>query len=173
MKSTWSCHWQATDLQLRCLEAMQVIPNMGTGRTPLVREEVCSKDSHVKVSVRQNESRSRCSFAVHSLCSSRMAKHVFSSHSPLFPSLQSTVRTKRDTVKGYFLAGGNMVWWPVSSLWFNSCLRLGWSSVVDACLGCTRLWFPLKPCKALCFKSFLKDSSSSDIVSLHVDFKLE
>ncbi|XP_035292470.1 sodium/myo-inositol cotransporter 2 isoform X4 [Cricetulus griseus] len=26
--------------------------------------------------------------------------------------LWSTVRTKRDTVKGYFLAGGNMVWWP-------------------------------------------------------------
>lgn len=32
---------------------------------------------------------------------------------------QSTVKTKRDTVKGYFLAGGDMVWWPVSSLWFN------------------------------------------------------
>ncbi|XP_038192575.1 sodium/myo-inositol cotransporter 2 isoform X5 [Arvicola amphibius] len=26
--------------------------------------------------------------------------------------LWSTVKTKRDTVKGYFLAGGNMVWWP-------------------------------------------------------------
>ncbi|XP_006867250.1 PREDICTED: sodium/myo-inositol cotransporter 2 isoform X3 [Chrysochloris asiatica] len=26
--------------------------------------------------------------------------------------LWSTVRTKRDTVKGYFLAGGDMVWWP-------------------------------------------------------------
>lgn len=32
---------------------------------------------------------------------------------------QSTVKTKRDTVKGYFLAGGDMVWWPVSDLWFN------------------------------------------------------
>uniref|UniRef100_A0A5F9DTQ7 Sodium/myo-inositol cotransporter 2 n=1 Tax=Oryctolagus cuniculus TaxID=9986 RepID=A0A5F9DTQ7_RABIT len=26
--------------------------------------------------------------------------------------LWSTVKTKRDTVKGYFLAGGDMVWWP-------------------------------------------------------------
>ncbi|XP_008068681.1 sodium/myo-inositol cotransporter 2 isoform X5 [Carlito syrichta] len=26
--------------------------------------------------------------------------------------LWSMVKTKRDTVKGYFLAGGNMVWWP-------------------------------------------------------------
>nr|KAF6356034.1 solute carrier family 5 member 11 [Myotis myotis] len=26
--------------------------------------------------------------------------------------LWSTVRTKRDTVKGYFLAGGDMAWWP-------------------------------------------------------------
>uniref|UniRef100_A0A8C0AGE0 Sodium/myo-inositol cotransporter 2 n=1 Tax=Bos mutus grunniens TaxID=30521 RepID=A0A8C0AGE0_BOSMU len=26
--------------------------------------------------------------------------------------LWSTVKTKRDTVKGYFLAGGNMLWWP-------------------------------------------------------------
>ncbi|XP_054991987.1 sodium/myo-inositol cotransporter 2 isoform X5 [Sorex araneus] len=26
--------------------------------------------------------------------------------------LWSTVRTKKDTVKGYFLAGGDMVWWP-------------------------------------------------------------
>uniref|UniRef100_A0A8C6RMV0 Sodium/myo-inositol cotransporter 2 n=1 Tax=Nannospalax galili TaxID=1026970 RepID=A0A8C6RMV0_NANGA len=34
--------------------------------------------------------------------------------------LWSMVRTKRDTVKGYFLAGGDMVWWPVSALWFNS-----------------------------------------------------
>uniref|UniRef100_A0A8C2SCY6 Sodium/myo-inositol cotransporter 2 n=1 Tax=Capra hircus TaxID=9925 RepID=A0A8C2SCY6_CAPHI len=30
--------------------------------------------------------------------------------------LWSTVKTTRDTVKGYFLAGGNMQWWPVSSL---------------------------------------------------------
>ncbi|XP_035292469.1 sodium/myo-inositol cotransporter 2 isoform X3 [Cricetulus griseus] len=34
--------------------------------------------------------------------------------------LWSTVRTKRDTVKGYFLAGGNMVWWPVGASLFAS-----------------------------------------------------
>lgn len=33
------------------------------------------------------------------------------------PSLcpQSMWKTQRSTVKGYFLAGGQMVWWPVSS----------------------------------------------------------
>ncbi|KAM9725601.1 sodium/myo-inositol cotransporter 2 isoform 4-T4 [Dama dama] len=30
--------------------------------------------------------------------------------------LWSTVKTKRDTVKGYFLAGGNMLWWPVTTM---------------------------------------------------------
>ncbi|XP_008068680.1 sodium/myo-inositol cotransporter 2 isoform X4 [Carlito syrichta] len=30
------------------------------------------------------------------------------------------VKTKRDTVKGYFLAGGNMVWWPVGASLFAS-----------------------------------------------------
>ncbi|XP_038192567.1 sodium/myo-inositol cotransporter 2 isoform X3 [Arvicola amphibius] len=34
--------------------------------------------------------------------------------------LWSTVKTKRDTVKGYFLAGGNMVWWPVGASLFAS-----------------------------------------------------
>ncbi|XP_059107177.1 sodium/myo-inositol cotransporter 2 isoform X3 [Peromyscus eremicus] len=34
--------------------------------------------------------------------------------------LWSTVRTKRDTVKGYFLAGGDMVWWPVGASLFAS-----------------------------------------------------
>ncbi|XP_011915919.1 PREDICTED: sodium/myo-inositol cotransporter 2 isoform X6 [Cercocebus atys] len=32
----------------------------------------------------------------------------------------STVKTKRDTVKGYFLAGGDMVWWPVGASLFAS-----------------------------------------------------
>lgn len=33
------------------------------------------------------------------------------------PSLcpQSMWKTQRSTVKGYFLAGGQMVWWPVST----------------------------------------------------------
>ncbi|XP_021574461.1 sodium/myo-inositol cotransporter 2 isoform X2 [Carlito syrichta] len=34
--------------------------------------------------------------------------------------LWSMVKTKRDTVKGYFLAGGNMVWWPVGASLFAS-----------------------------------------------------
>ncbi|XP_046943503.1 sodium/myo-inositol cotransporter 2 isoform X4 [Lynx rufus] len=34
--------------------------------------------------------------------------------------LWSTVKTKRDTVKGYFLAGGDMVWWPVGASLFAS-----------------------------------------------------
>ncbi|KAB0381755.1 sodium/myo-inositol cotransporter 2 [Muntiacus reevesi] len=34
--------------------------------------------------------------------------------------LWSTVKTKRDTVKGYFLAGGNMPWWPVGASLFAS-----------------------------------------------------
>ncbi|XP_043310685.1 sodium/myo-inositol cotransporter 2 [Cervus canadensis] len=34
--------------------------------------------------------------------------------------LWSTVKTKRDTVKGYFLAGGNMLWWPVGASLFAS-----------------------------------------------------
>ncbi|XP_054991985.1 sodium/myo-inositol cotransporter 2 isoform X3 [Sorex araneus] len=34
--------------------------------------------------------------------------------------LWSTVRTKKDTVKGYFLAGGDMVWWPVGASLFAS-----------------------------------------------------
>lgn len=33
----------------------------------------------------------------------------------LFGVFQSMWKTKRSTVKGYFLAGGEMVWWPVSS----------------------------------------------------------
>lgn len=33
--------------------------------------------------------------------------------SPLSP--QSMWKTQRSTVKGYFLAGGQMVWWPVST----------------------------------------------------------
>lgn len=77
-----------------------------------------SKDSHIKISVRQNESRSKCALAVHSLCSLLMAERGILLTQPS-SSLQSTVRTKRDTVKGYFLAGGDMVWWPVSGLWFN------------------------------------------------------
>lgn len=28
---------------------------------------------------------------------------------------QSMWKTQRSTVKGYFLAGGQMVWWPVST----------------------------------------------------------
>ncbi|XP_055994860.1 sodium/myo-inositol cotransporter 2 isoform X4 [Sorex fumeus] len=32
----------------------------------------------------------------------------------------STVKTKKDTVKGYFLAGGDMVWWPVGASLFAS-----------------------------------------------------
>lgn len=34
--------------------------------------------------------------------------------------LWSTVKTTRDTVKGYFLAGGNMQWWPVGASLFAS-----------------------------------------------------
>ncbi|XP_004705765.1 sodium/myo-inositol cotransporter 2 [Echinops telfairi] len=34
--------------------------------------------------------------------------------------LWSTVRTQRDTVKGYFLAGRDMVWWPVGASLFAS-----------------------------------------------------
>uniref|UniRef100_A0A8C5KCI6 Sodium/myo-inositol cotransporter 2 n=2 Tax=Jaculus jaculus TaxID=51337 RepID=A0A8C5KCI6_JACJA len=34
--------------------------------------------------------------------------------------LWSTMKTKRDTVKGYFLAGGDMVWWPVGASLFAS-----------------------------------------------------
>ncbi|XP_020936972.1 sodium/myo-inositol cotransporter 2 isoform X3 [Sus scrofa] len=34
--------------------------------------------------------------------------------------LWSTVKTRRDTVKGYFLAGGDMVWWPVGASLFAS-----------------------------------------------------
>ncbi|XP_037670719.1 sodium/myo-inositol cotransporter 2 isoform X1 [Choloepus didactylus] len=34
--------------------------------------------------------------------------------------LWSTVKSKRDTVKGYFLAGGDMVWWPVGASLFAS-----------------------------------------------------
>ncbi|KAL6067818.1 hypothetical protein STEG23_026939, partial [Scotinomys teguina] len=34
--------------------------------------------------------------------------------------LWSTVRTRRDTVKGYFLAGGDMAWWPVGASLFAS-----------------------------------------------------
>uniref|UniRef100_A0A8C9A414 Sodium/myo-inositol cotransporter 2 n=1 Tax=Prolemur simus TaxID=1328070 RepID=A0A8C9A414_PROSS len=34
--------------------------------------------------------------------------------------LWSTVKTKRDTVKGYFLAGGDMLWWPVGASLFAS-----------------------------------------------------
>uniref|UniRef100_A0A8C6G1F2 Sodium/myo-inositol cotransporter 2 n=1 Tax=Moschus moschiferus TaxID=68415 RepID=A0A8C6G1F2_MOSMO len=34
--------------------------------------------------------------------------------------LWSTVKTRRDTVKGYFLAGGNMLWWPVGASLFAS-----------------------------------------------------
>ncbi|XP_076997615.1 sodium/myo-inositol cotransporter 2 isoform X1 [Tamandua tetradactyla] len=34
--------------------------------------------------------------------------------------LWSTLKTKRDTVKGYFLAGGDIVWWPVGASLFAS-----------------------------------------------------
>uniref|UniRef100_G1DFX5 Sodium/myo-inositol cotransporter 2 n=1 Tax=Capra hircus TaxID=9925 RepID=G1DFX5_CAPHI len=34
--------------------------------------------------------------------------------------LWSTLKTTRDTVKGYFLAGGNMQWWPVGASLFAS-----------------------------------------------------
>ncbi|XP_012500402.1 PREDICTED: sodium/myo-inositol cotransporter 2 isoform X2 [Propithecus coquereli] len=34
--------------------------------------------------------------------------------------LWSTLKTKRDTVKGYFLAGGDMLWWPVGASLFAS-----------------------------------------------------
>ncbi|XP_039696121.1 sodium/myo-inositol cotransporter 2 [Pteropus medius] len=37
----------------------------------------------------------------------------------------STVKTKRDTVKGYFLAGGEMVWWPVGASLFASNIGSG------------------------------------------------
>ncbi|KAM5227618.1 sodium/myo-inositol cotransporter 2 isoform 1-T1 [Ctenodactylus gundi] len=37
----------------------------------------------------------------------------------------STVKTKRDTVKGYFLAGGDMVWWPVGASLFASNIGSG------------------------------------------------
>ncbi|XP_040829823.1 sodium/myo-inositol cotransporter 2 isoform X2 [Ochotona curzoniae] len=39
--------------------------------------------------------------------------------------LWSTVKTKRDTVKGYFLAGGDMVWWPVGASLFASNIGSG------------------------------------------------
>ncbi|XP_036166295.1 sodium/myo-inositol cotransporter 2 [Myotis myotis] len=39
--------------------------------------------------------------------------------------LWSTVRTKRDTVKGYFLAGGDMAWWPVGASLFASNIGSG------------------------------------------------
>ncbi|XP_068823616.1 sodium/myo-inositol cotransporter 2 isoform X2 [Capricornis sumatraensis] len=38
----------------------------------------------------------------------------------LVVGLWSTVKTTRDTVKGYFLAGGNMQWWPVGASLFAS-----------------------------------------------------
>ncbi|XP_012931794.1 sodium/myo-inositol cotransporter 2 isoform X5 [Heterocephalus glaber] len=43
----------------------------------------------------------------------------------LLPSFQSTVKTKTDTVKGYFLAGGDMVWWPVGASLFASNIGSG------------------------------------------------
>ncbi|XP_010621779.1 sodium/myo-inositol cotransporter 2 isoform X1 [Fukomys damarensis] len=39
--------------------------------------------------------------------------------------LWSTVKTKRDTVKGYFLAGGDMVWWPIGASLFASNIGSG------------------------------------------------
>ncbi|KAM8777369.1 sodium/myo-inositol cotransporter 2 isoform 1-T2 [Rhynchonycteris naso] len=39
--------------------------------------------------------------------------------------LWSTVKTKRDTVKGYFLAGGDMIWWPVGASLFASNIGSG------------------------------------------------
>ncbi|EHB05807.1 Sodium/myo-inositol cotransporter 2 [Heterocephalus glaber] len=39
--------------------------------------------------------------------------------------LWSTVKTKTDTVKGYFLAGGDMVWWPVGASLFASNIGSG------------------------------------------------
>ncbi|XP_049759427.1 sodium/myo-inositol cotransporter 2 [Elephas maximus indicus] len=39
--------------------------------------------------------------------------------------LWSTVKAKRDTVKGYFLAGGDMVWWPVGASLFSSNIGSG------------------------------------------------
>ncbi|XP_054436919.1 sodium/myo-inositol cotransporter 2 isoform X2 [Pteronotus mesoamericanus] len=39
--------------------------------------------------------------------------------------LWSTVKTKRDTVKGYFLAGGDMMWWPVGASLFASNIGSG------------------------------------------------
>nr|KAF6294918.1 solute carrier family 5 member 11 [Pipistrellus kuhlii] len=39
--------------------------------------------------------------------------------------LWSTVKTKRDTVKGYFLAGGDMPWWPVGASLFASNIGSG------------------------------------------------
>uniref|UniRef100_A0A8C4WTS9 Sodium/myo-inositol cotransporter 2 n=1 Tax=Gopherus evgoodei TaxID=1825980 RepID=A0A8C4WTS9_9SAUR len=39
---------------------------------------------------------------------------------PVFLLSQSMWRTKRSTVKGYFLAGGKMVWWPVGASLFAS-----------------------------------------------------
>ncbi|CAK6445037.1 unnamed protein product [Pipistrellus nathusii] len=39
--------------------------------------------------------------------------------------LWSTVKTKRDTVKGYFLAGGDMLWWPVGASLFASNIGSG------------------------------------------------
>ncbi|XP_005405172.1 PREDICTED: sodium/myo-inositol cotransporter 2 isoform X2 [Chinchilla lanigera] len=43
----------------------------------------------------------------------------------LVVGLWSTVKTKRDTVKGYFLAGGDMVWWPVGASLFASNIGSG------------------------------------------------
>ncbi|KAM5330657.1 sodium/myo-inositol cotransporter 2 isoform 2-T2 [Glossophaga mutica] len=39
--------------------------------------------------------------------------------------LWSTVKTKRDTVKGYFLAGRDMMWWPVGASLFASNIGSG------------------------------------------------
>ncbi|XP_036983324.2 sodium/myo-inositol cotransporter 2 [Artibeus jamaicensis] len=39
--------------------------------------------------------------------------------------LWSTVKTKTDTVKGYFLAGGDMMWWPVGASLFASNIGSG------------------------------------------------
>ena len=38
----------------------------------------------------------------------------------LFFFLQATCRAKRSTLKGYFLAGGEMVWWSVGASLYAS-----------------------------------------------------
>ncbi|XP_060137676.1 sodium/glucose cotransporter 2 isoform X2 [Zootoca vivipara] len=44
---------------------------------------------------------------------------------PLFLGSQSMCRTNRGTVRGYFLAGRNMVWWPIGASLFASNIGSG------------------------------------------------